>query len=161
MFQVFASVADDVVPAAICTNACSNLNDFSTAAAQAMSVYSSLQPYCPFSSFITLKGKWLYGERWRKRGVGRCWNLKEYQKIACQQSLHWSTERENDKQKRQKLLWIDIQQLFPFGNIIHPRRGKMAIAAYPTQPKSRESVFRTPPKKETPQRHEEITYQHH
>lgn len=33
IFQVFASVTDDVVPAAICTNACSNLNDFSTAAA--------------------------------------------------------------------------------------------------------------------------------
>lgn len=32
VFQVFASAADDVVPAAICTSACSSLNDFSTAA---------------------------------------------------------------------------------------------------------------------------------
>lgn len=30
--QVFASAADEVVPAAICTRACNNLSDFSTAA---------------------------------------------------------------------------------------------------------------------------------
>jgi hypothetical protein len=32
ILHVFASAADDVVPAAICTRACNNLNDFSTAA---------------------------------------------------------------------------------------------------------------------------------
>jgi hypothetical protein len=35
VIQVFASAADDVVPAAICTSACNSLNDFSTAAIQA------------------------------------------------------------------------------------------------------------------------------
>jgi hypothetical protein len=48
--HVFASAADDVVPAAICTRACNNLKDFSTAA-----IHSSRQFNSPTITMTYLK----------------------------------------------------------------------------------------------------------